>query len=223
MKQHYIVIICLFIFSCSEKTIQLPETTNKDIVDIKDVSSIYMFYNELLDSLEFNRKNMISTTNWLVAVDKRLQMEKVLPHLIYLQDKRFGDGVHKNKDAGNYFACSNTIIKNLSFIEFTDIIYSSESFGDFVTNLDVKINPLIVSFNSKDSVSIDSKFLTKSLPKTDFIKTINSTITTNQIPTTLFLCFNNQLTFQDYIDCKSLMLDIKNKNINISAHEFIYN
>ena len=61
MKQ---LIILFFSFcllsSCNERVIQLPETTNKDITEVIDMSPVYMFYNEDLDSVEFNRRNMIN-------------------------------------------------------------------------------------------------------------------------------------------------------------------
>ena len=48
-----------------------------------------MFYTKDTGDIEFNRRNMISTTNWLVNIDKRLTLKQILPHLKYLQDLQY--------------------------------------------------------------------------------------------------------------------------------------
>ncbi len=63
-------------------------TYNEEITEVIDVSPVYLFFDEVTDSVEFNRRNMISSTNWLVNIDKRLTLKQVLPHLQYLQEKR---------------------------------------------------------------------------------------------------------------------------------------
>ena len=49
-------------WSCAnEKTIQLPEINGAKITELQDVSAAYLFYDETQpDSLELNRKNLIS-------------------------------------------------------------------------------------------------------------------------------------------------------------------
>ena len=89
-----LLVLTIFLGSCSKKNVLLPETENSNITEIKDVSAAYLFYDETKkDSLEFNRKNLISTTNWLVNIDKRLTLKQILPHLIYLQNKQNKDSV----------------------------------------------------------------------------------------------------------------------------------
>ena len=119
------VLIILVLFSCGdEKIIQLPEIKNADITEALDVSPAYIFYDETQpDSTLFNRKNLISTTNWLVNVDKRLTLKQAIPHLQYLQSKRRKASMHKNENAKNYFTCNNTSFKNLGFLEFTELTY----------------------------------------------------------------------------------------------------
>ncbi len=124
MKNVSLLVILLLIFSCGkDKIVQLPEINHSEISEINDVSAAYLFYDETLpDSLEFNRKNLISTTNWLVNVDKRLTLKQAMPHIKFLQEKKQNAG-HKNDNAKNYFTCNDTSKKNLGFIEFTDVVY----------------------------------------------------------------------------------------------------
>ena len=105
-----LLLLLIFTFSCAERELQLPVTTTNEITEVLDVSPIYMFYDVETGEADFNRNNMISTTNWLVNIDKRLTLKQILPHLQYLQEKRRGDGIHKNENAKNYFTCFNVYI-----------------------------------------------------------------------------------------------------------------
>jgi len=226
MNRFCFLILVLISFSCAEKSVQLPETNNKDILEVIDISPIYMFLNEEKDSLEFNRRNMIGTTNWLVNIDKRLTLKKVLPHLKFLQGKRKGDGMHKNDNAKNYFSCSNPELKNLAFIEFTDVVYHEEPIiefnQDFLAKSTKEINPIIINIFNKDSLVISSQFSFKGISKSKFIKTVDSISKSNAIEDKLFLAFKEDLTFQDYINYKSIILELNSKNVTVANDEFIY-
>ena len=208
-----IMLFALIATSCNKKTVLLPETTNADITEVLDVSPVYLFYDETQpDSTEFNRKNMISTTNWLVNIDKRLTLKQVLPHLKYLQDKRQGDGMHTNKNAKNYFTCSNIDLKNLSFIEFTDINYSK--------TLDTKINN-----ESEVYIRVYENGLISPLHDmhkgVDSIALLNDYFETHS-EKTLILTFHENLTIQEYINIKSQILSFDQLPIIVSNDEFIY-
>src|SRR5690606_26364139 len=125
MKYPSLFIILMFIFSCGkDKVVQLPEIDNATISEVNDISAVYIFYNENEpDSVELNRNNLISTTNWLFNVDKRLTLKQAIPQIKLLQEKRRNAQLHKNENAKNYFTCNDLSRKNLGFIEFTDVVY----------------------------------------------------------------------------------------------------
>ena len=214
MKQLFIIFFAFCLFtSCNERIVQLPETTNKDITEVLDVSPVYMFYDEETDSVEFNRRNVISSTNWLVNIDKRLTLKQILPHLQYLQEKRQEDGVHKNENSRNYFTCNNTDLKNLSFIEFTDVNYfkslNTKINNDSEIYIRVYKNGIISPFHDMhkgyDSIaSLNDYFETHSEKK-------------------LVLTFDENLTIQGYINIKSQILTLDQLPIVISNDEFIFN
>ncbi|WP_347922507.1 hypothetical protein [Pontimicrobium sp. SW4] len=208
--------------SCNKRVVQLPETTNKDITEVVDVSPVYMFYDEENDSIEFNRRNMISATNWLVNIDKRLTLKQILPHLQYLQEKRQGDEKHSFH---NYFTCNNIELKNLSFIEFTDI--------DFQINHTNKLEPEFssenylgeVKFNSLGQIEIKSEFENhieiEEYDFNSFFKLIDTLVESGKL--TIKLSFNSKLSFQDYISIKSKLLSVKSNGLEVLNQEIIYN
>lgn len=218
------LLFLLCLLSCgNEKTVQLPELTHSEINEIKDVSAAYLFYNETQpDSVELNRKNLISTTNWLINVDKRLTLEQAIPKITFLQDKKRNAEVHKNEAAKNYYTCNNTSIKNLGFLEFTDVVYHTNK-TDFILNNEEPTDfsyIMVLNLNTINVVSSDNKIISTSLKILPNI--IKDSIQNTGLKTTLILGFEKQLSFQDYITFKSLVSDLKSETLIIDTNEYIY-
>lgn len=230
MRNTFILFILVFIFSCGEKkVVKLPEISHSDITELQDVSAAYLFYNETQpDSVELNRKNLISTTNWLINIDKRLTLKQVIPHIKFLQDKK-ANGTHKNENAKNYFTCHDTNRNSLGFVEFTDIDYQNDIY-DLYKRKDITASKnkheAIAHIFNLDSINIH-------YPDHEYINT-GSTIYSNKnnllidLPkikdsanVVLYLSFKSNCTFQDYISIKSELSQLNIENILISNHEFI--
>ena len=211
MKRLIILLLFLMIYSCgNEKILQLPEINHSDITEILDVSQAYLFYDETKsDSIELNRKNLISTTNWLVNVDKRLTLEQAIPSIVFLQNKKRDAQMHKNEAAKNYFTCHFKKINNLGFIDFTDVYYHKEEFVDYIKIRNIK-NSNILFFNS-DGNSFENIAIT--LKQMQSLDTINSKV---------FLSFEKKMSFQQYITYKEQLLELDNNRLNIDNNEFIY-
>ena len=227
MRHLFLTIITLSLFiSCNKRVVQLPETTNQDITEVIDVSPIYMFYDEENDSVEFNRRNMIGTTNWLVNIDKRLTLKQILPHLQYLQEKRQSDGMHKNDKARNYFTCNNTNLENLSFIEFTDVVYSNDPLGSYLlkmSNLSDSRNIVSIKFKPNNDVTILNPNSKSNVTKTNFKNLKTSLKELDSLENIIYLDFHEDLSFQEYINYKSLFLEPDLKQAKFSNKEFIHN
>ncbi len=228
----YIVILTALCLSCGkDKVVLLPEINTAKITEVNDVSSAYLFYDETQpDSLELNRKNLISTTNWLVNVDKRLTLEQAIPKIKFLQDKKRNAEMHKNENAKNYYSCNDTSIKNLGFIEFTDVVYWEESSvgiqkktsqlpkdNTIAMHLKLGLDKKIHITNTNDELSI------KTIHYSEFENHLTNL--KHQFPNkaiSIKLNFDEKLSIQDYITFKSLVSNIKLDSITIDNNEFIY-
>ncbi|WP_100612457.1 hypothetical protein [Confluentibacter lentus] len=227
MKNIYLLIILLFIISCGkDKVVQLPEINHSDISEISDVSAAYLFYDKSnSEGFELNRKNLISTTNWLVNVDKRLTLKQVFPQLKFLQNKK-QNSEHKNENAKNYFTCNDLGRKNLGFMEFTDVIYheeSSETYMAKISEFEDAKNLKPISFNLNGDISIINPNSEPFIIMTNKNQLINDLKKMDTIESTLYFNFNEKLTFQEYITYKSMVLKSDFKNLKISNQEFLYN
>ncbi len=235
MKPLLLLFIISTFLSCgTEKSLQLPEIKHAKIIEVHDVSHAYLFYDETQpDSVELNRKNIISTTNWLINVDKRLTLGQAIPKITYLQDKKRNAKMHKNEAAKNYYTCNDTSIQNLGFLEFTDVVYEIVNIENDSTRIQT-LKPeayhlKMASYHAKSTLSIiiyndkSIKIGNEIISIDKFQKKINALINKyNFIGFHLEFYFNKKMTFQNYISIKSELLKAKSDTISFDNNEFIY-
>ena len=92
-----LLVLFLGLTSCRfGNEVLLPQGTYSVQKDMVDYSQLYFFFKtEGKDTLaETNFNNMISTTNWVLSIDKRLPLKKVIPQVVKLQLKK-----QKKKDS----------------------------------------------------------------------------------------------------------------------------
>jgi len=214
MKRLITLLSLIFIFSCGEeKSVLLPEIKSSKISKVLDVSPAYIFYDETKpDSTELNRKNLIISTNWLVNIDRRLTLKQVTPSILKLQNKKRNAKMHKNEASKNYYTCNDTSIKNLGFIDFTEVFYQTElkieefkAKNDTLNVQELRFLKNEITFNNESYISLKSVFM----------NTKNKDIS-------IVLSFDKTLSFQDYITYKSTIEGLKTKTLSINNNEFIY-
>ena len=223
--RYYLLLLIILSFSCSkDKFILLPEIEHSKITEVNDVSPAYLFYNKTKeDSVELNRKNLISTTNWLVNVDKRLTLKQAIPKIKFLQDKKRNAQMHKNENAKNYFTCNNISIKNLGFLEFTEIIYNLNENDEIDYPINIEKTYTFIRVMNNDNIFLQSTDNGDLLVNYDqLFKELNNYMVRSTTKRHIVLAFKKELSFQDYISVKSELLKLKSDNISIDNNEFIY-
>lgn len=223
----YITIVTILLMSCGKsKDVLLPAVEQEKITEMQDHSEVYFFWNsEKPDSLEINKNNLISTTNWVFHIDKRLTLEQLIPRLIALQNKKANAKMHKNEEAGNYFSVNNKRIKNLSFIDFTntDFRFDKEHSKFYIEEHPEEfkdLNPFTINFKRDLTVTLNQTPYDKD-GMVDFIKEFADFTTKNE-KTVLYLNFDKHLTYQQYIDGYELIKKATGGLIYISYIQFIY-
>lgn len=223
MRIFFLLALIIFTSCSSEKIIELPEINHSTISEVIDISPAYLFYDETQpDSLELNRKNLISSTNWVVNVDKRLTLNQVIPQIQFLQNKK-NSSSHKNEAAKNYYTCNNTSIQNLGFIEFTDIYYILKN-SDLIEGASVSTQENELHLFVSELNTLELKTNTDSL----LFKTTSNKLVSDlkqlqfNTPVIITLNLSGLLTFQHYITIKDKLPLLDSEVFSINNNEFIY-
>lgn len=185
MKYNLGLLLVFGMLSCDgNKEIQLPKANKTIVADVQEHSPIYIFFKvEGKDTIaEVNRKNSISSTNWIFNIDKRLPLRLVIPELIKLQAKKDGS-MHKNEASKNYFSYANEIKKTMAFMPFTMVKFLMEKPKTGAVVYFTKNNKVLV-----DDVAVQKDSLENYLDKLPLAKYHD-----------INFCFDKNSTFDSYI------------------------
>jgi hypothetical protein len=209
----------------SNKTVLLPHVENAQVNDVKDVSPVFIFFNpKKKDSVELNRKNLISTTNWLFNIDKRHQLKKLMPSIIQLQDKRKDAKLHKNEKARNYFSCNDLEKQTLGFIDFTEIEFVFNDRNSYITELTNDNNNtenVVMEFKPEGEINIYLPSSHKLRYTHQLSDILDTEVFKNDTPDTIYLAFDGLLNFQEFITYQRQIEKLAENYISIAPKEFI--
>lgn len=127
MKKILVLLLAFALFSCNQKEVLLPEVDTTIVEKVENLSPIYIFFEvKGKDTIaELNRKNAISSTNFIFNIDKRLPLKLVLPEVVKAVAKKDASA-HKDSTSQNYYSYSNIKKKQLAFVPFTKMNYKLE-------------------------------------------------------------------------------------------------
>jgi biopolymer transport protein ExbD len=226
MKKILFIVVVFMLTSCNQENVQLPKSNKTVLKDIQDHSPVYMFF-RLKDkdtTVEVNRQNTISTTNWVFNIDKQLPLKLVIPEIVKLQEKKKNSS-HTKEGAINVFSYADSIGNNLAFLPFTTISYKfDKDFSKFyiVNNNKVyaSFQNFSINFNKENKITVDGNDIERA-ELIDFLKDFVS-FTSQGRTALLHLNFEKNLTYDQYIQNKILLTEIQSDSVTFSPIEFIY-
>ena len=122
MSRYIILLSTLLLLGCQKKQMQLPQVQDIKITSVEDYSQVYISYEETSEEAKLNANGLISSTNWVLHVDKRNKLKEVAPLFIKLQEKRTNPrNPHSNPDAHLYISLADIPHKRLGFIDVTEL------------------------------------------------------------------------------------------------------
>jgi hypothetical protein len=225
MKKTLIILFAFFILGCDKKEIKLPTIGEKGLQELHNHSQVWMFF-EIKGTdtiLNLNKKNTISTTHWVFNVDKRLSLKRIIPSIITLQDKH-ANSIHAKEGMHNYFSYSDTISQQLSFLEFDNILFKTDSLESkqyIKSNSGSYLNYYNINLRfSPSKIWINETIIDKNEFKSTLLEFIQFTSEGKQ--TMLHLNFNQNLIYQDYLFYKTMISNLKSPTILVNNLEFIF-
>ena len=122
MSRYIILLSALLLLGCQKKQMQLPQVEDIEITSVEDYSQVYISYEETSEEAKLNANGLISSTNWVLHVDKRNKLKEVAPLFIKLQEKRTNPrNPRSNPDAHLYISLADIPHKRLGFIDVTEL------------------------------------------------------------------------------------------------------
>lgn len=193
----------LVLNACSKKEVKLPLIDVDTTTEIQNHSSIWVFYGTENgeDQAELNKNNKITTTHWIFNIDRRLNMEALIPVLEQMQEERNRDSMHKKEGMLNYFSYANTLSSNISLCLFKQTWYQrttpdldaikDEEKGYCVFKLTIDDEDW---FLDRQRVSADNLLELSEIKDCDSLK-----------PLMLVLHYDGTLKYENYLKAKAVL------------------
>lgn len=204
----------LVLFSCGKKKeILLPKADVTVVKTVSDISKIdFFFKTENNDTLAVINKNaIITSTNWIFNVDKRLPLKTILPDIIKLQEKKIKKKSDEDLPKDNFYSYADSIGKNLAFLPFTNVKYV---LGSYPENKSEEI--LVIRFDKNNTMTCNTVAVSD--------KELNNYIGTNfkDKKMKVFLVFDKNLSFDEYLSDKILFTELLYPNLILEGKEYVF-
>jgi hypothetical protein len=216
MFKHYVILIFVFLglWSCAKKEVELPIIPVSGTTEIANHSQIWVFLNfdEKKMKASVNKNNTISTTHWIINIDKRLPMDEVVPVLEMIRAKRDKKSVHSADGMQNYLSYSNSKDKNISLFPINTIQYlvlDPIGYEDLIANYG---NDYFIHFK-------ETGF---SFNKVNYkMESFNASLFDTLQKKPFHFFFDGTIPYQTYLEKRVLLSSIAPKDLPIDHTEYI--
>ncbi|MFM2266145.1 MAG: hypothetical protein RLZ77_1565, partial [Bacteroidota bacterium] len=180
--------------ACSQKEVLLPEAQVTVVKNVDNLSPVYIFFEQKGNDTiaDLNRKNTITSTNYIFNIDKRLPMRLVVTEVNFVLKKKEASP-HKSETAQNYFSYSDTKARNLAFLNM-QLVHFKE--GKYKGNV-----PVLVSKNG--DIQIKGQPIAK-----DKVMAYLAQLPTDK-PIQAQFQFDSGMTYSDYLTFRIAVSQLK--------------
>lgn len=215
MKQLlYFLIFIVTFTSCKNKSLELPQVPIAGISEIQNHSQLWVFCEEEKDELKanFNRKNSISSTHWIVNVDKKLPLSEVIPVFNWIKNKREDKGLHSVEGAKDYLSYSDILNEKIALFQVDGIQYKMQS-SEEMAKMEQEIPCKYILAFSPDAIWLNQhKF-----PLETWDAFSLDSLTSGRMQ----LQFDKQLTYQEYMQYRLSINEMLPEEVTIEPTEYV--
>ena len=216
--------------SCKPKNIKIPVNDNPGLHEVWDNSPVYILRKiEGQDTVaDIKLGQTISSTKWLVAADKRLTLNQLLPALQKLYHKRRKVSIHSDGKGKLYFTYMDSVQQKVSFIEATDLdfvpeIYTSKEYFEQYPLADSEFKKLHLYIYPDKIVLNDSIKLGSNDAKQKLLTRIKELVSQkDSVLNKIYLNFDKHTDFDRFLDYYTFFKNNPLLNTHISPKIFIF-
>ena len=222
------VILSFFFMACQNQEVKIPVNDNHGLHEVWDNSRIYVLFqtenNDTLADLKLGQT--ISTTHWLVAVDKRLKLKHLTKALAKILKKRHKKSIHSKEGMHAYFTFLDSVQKKVSFIDFDSLqlmpeYFTSSSYFQEYPKADSGFQKYHLNIGRRHILLNDSIDVS-GLSKTRIGDSLTRMIHTNKTPVKLYLNFEPEVYFDRFLDYYTFFKNNPALNKKLSPKIFIF-
>lgn len=211
MKILYSALFLALLTSCTQQQIYVPQANISLVTNVRDYSTIAFLYEKQHDSISMAVKDkaIITQTNWLYEIDKRLPLQLVMPEVQRLQAKKLKKA--KEEQMPSYYTYMDTVAKAVAYMPVSQVNYTFNE-----NELKTDANSMQVRVNAAGKIWINDKEVNSN--------GLNDLIIANypEQLITLYLFFDKNLSFEKYVQTKLQLAKISLPNVRLATTEVIY-
>jgi len=207
--------LSFLLFSCSDKSVLLPQIAISGETDIQNHTEVWVFYKEEEGkiSADLNKNNTVTSTNWIINIDKRLPLSEVIPVFQFIKAKRSKKSIHRVEGMKDYLSYSNTLDEKIAVFPINDIQYLLLSKSEIDKINKDKICDYAIRFSS-EIININNQEFRK--------KSWNKHLLENLESECVQLQFNSKLSYQEFLEYRLSVSKFLPKGVKIETTEYIY-
>ncbi|HFX17558.1 MAG TPA: hypothetical protein ENK64_00255 [Flavobacteriales bacterium] len=228
MKFLQLTFLAVFFTACQSKEIKIPVNDNPGLHEVWNNSPVYILM-KIPDQdtiADVKLGQTISSTTWLVAADRRLNMKQLQPALEKVYKKRRKVSMHSDGKGRLFFSYLDSLQNKVSFVEGTKIelmpdFYNSKSYFKEYRKADPDNEKIHLFILPNQFVINDSLTLNKDIPKIALRDSLQS-ISKNYQKPKLYLNFDNRLKYQDFLNIYTFFRNDSLSRVVLSPKIFIF-
>ena len=220
----FLIILCI---GCSQdQKVQLAEVDQGEIRELTNHSAVYIFYDpEAQDSLTFNANNLITNTNWILHIDKRLPLSKLRSKLDFIYKKANKETMHKKEPSPIYYSVHDRLAEGLAFIEVTGTKFQPASMTSVkhvaATPEEHKSQQVVhVDLNHEHQISVDGEIVKKEV----FIPYLQEKLSGFEASenTLIYLNLDERIHFEAYVNLYLKIKRLTSEKVRLEPMHFVY-
>ena len=216
--------------SCKPKDVKIPVNETAGLHEVWNNSPVYILRNiKGQDTLaDIKLGQTISTTKWLVAVDKRLTLKQLLPALQKLYKKRRKVSVHSDGKGKLYFTYMDSLQHKVSFVEATNLdlvpdIYTSQKYFEQYPLADKESKKIHLYIYPDKIILNDSIKLVMNASKQKLLTSIKDIVNQqDSVFYKIYLNFDKQTNFDRFLNYYTFLKNNTPLKTKLSPKIFIF-
>ncbi len=216
--------------SCKQKEVKVPVNDNPGLHEVWNNSPVYVLRTidgqDTIADLKLGQT--ISTTKWLVAIDKNLTMKQLLPALKKIYKKRRKVSLHSDGKGEVYFAYLDSVQKKMSFVETTKMdlmpdFYTSGEYFKQYSKADMGYEKWHLYIYPRKIVLNDSIKFNSYVSKNQLLDSLAYYMKQrDSVQKQLYLNFDKQDDFNRFLDYYTFFKQNSPANTKTSSKIFIF-